>query len=76
MQLKDLITPISELSDEQLLEKLRTIRHNRTTVRPAAAARVKKTEKKESKAKMSEADKLLSALTPEQLQLLMQQLGG
>jgi ribosomal protein L29 len=76
MQLKDLVNPIRDMTDEQLKEKLRDIRHNRTTVRPAAEAKVKRAAKKESNKKMSEADKLIAALSPEQLQLLMSQIQG
>lgn len=74
-QLSDLITPISELSDEELLERLRTIRHNRTTARPAAAARAKRAAKKGTQARVNKVESLLDGLNPEQLLELMAQLG-
>lgn len=76
MQLKDLVTPIRDMTDEELREKLRSIRHNRTVVRPAAAKKTERTEKKESRAKVSAVDKLLDGLSPEQKAELIKQLGG
>ncbi len=76
MQLKDLVTPIRDLTDEELKEKLRSIRHNRTVVRPAAAKKTERAGKKESRAKVSAVDKLLDGLSPEQKAELIKQLGG
>lgn len=75
MQLQDLVKPLSDLSDEELMERLRTIRHNRSTVRPAAAARAKRTAKKGSQTRVSKVESILEGLTPAQMMELMQQLG-
>jgi len=48
MQLKNLVTLFSEMSDEDALEKIRKIRKNRNEVRPATQARVKKGAKKKA----------------------------
>jgi len=74
MQLKDLVKPIDKMSDEELLERLREIRHRKTVERPAAKARVEKAEKKQSRGRMSAMDKLLAALTPEEQAELMKSL--
>lgn len=75
MQLKDLVTPISQLSDEELMERLRAIRHNRNTVRPAAASRAKRAAKKGSQGRVNKVESLLEGLTEAQMLELMQQLG-
>ena len=76
MQLFDLIKPIEEQTDEELKARLFDLRHRREEVRPAGKVRVKKAEKKESKKKVSAAEKLLADLTPEQLAILMKELGA
>lgn len=75
MQLSDLITPIESLSDEELRARLLDLRRRRETERPKAVKAVKKAEKKEGRKKVTEAEKLLAALTPEQLAILMAQIG-
>lgn len=75
MQMQDLIKPISDCTDEELMERLRAIRHNRTTVRPAGAARAKRAAKKGTQARVNKVENLLDALSPEQLLELMAQLG-
>lgn len=75
MQLQDLVKPISECTDEELMERLRAMRHNRTTARPAAAARQKRAAKKGTQARVSKVENLLDGLSPEQLLELMAQLG-
>ena len=66
MQLKDLVKPISEQTDEELRERLRGIRHNRTVVRPAAAKHVERTERKTSRRALSAIEKLLEQMSPEE----------
>lgn len=65
MKIEDLQKSISQMSDEELEELLREIRHNRTTENVVA-----KKEKK-IKEKKSEIDKLLSQLSPAQIQELL-----
>lgn len=71
MQLKDLVKPISDMTDEELQERLRVIRHNRTTARPAAKAHAKRAVKKGAQTRINKVDKMLEGLSREQiLQLL------
>lgn len=75
MQLNDLVKPIEEQTDEELRERLFAIRHRRETERPAAQTRVKKAARKESKKKMSAAEKMLSELPADVLAALLQEMG-
>ena len=74
MQIHDLVTPIDKLTDEELLERLRAVRHNREVVRPAARKRAEAPEKKASKARLSATTKLLSGLSDAERAALMEQL--
>lgn len=72
MQLKDLTKPISDLTDEELMERLRTMRHSRTAIRPAAKAHAKRAAKKGAQGRMSKVDKLLVGLSREEIIQLLQ----
>lgn len=74
MRLKDLVKPLGQMSDEELMEHLRQVRHRRTVEKPATRARVERAEKKVSRGRLSTLEKTLSALTPEQRAELMKQL--
>ncbi len=76
MQLKDLVKPISEMSDEELHEHLRQIRHRRQVERPAAKARVERVERKESRGRLSALDKLLEGLSDQEKAQLLLNLEG
>lgn len=76
MQLKDLVKPISECTDEELQERLRTIRHTRTTVRPAAAKHIERAETRTSRKKVSAIEKLLDAMSPAERAEFVKQLEG
>lgn len=80
MKLTDLQKPIEEMSDQELLERLRTIRHNRFTEKPAVKKReaeaTEKEERKATKKQTSKIDKLLSGMSPEQMAALLKQLSG
>ena len=76
MQIFDLIKPMGDMSDEELMERLRQVRHNRTTERPAAKSRAKKAAKKGATSRINKVDDLFSQLTPEQKAELIAQLGG
>ncbi len=76
MQLNDLVKPMDQCSDEELLERLRTIRHNRNTVRPAAKTHARKAAKKGMQGRVGKVDKLIAGLTPEQRAQLILELGG
>ncbi len=76
MQLTDLVKPIEDCTDEELLERLRKIRHNRNTVRPAAKTHAKKEAKRGQQGRMNKVEKLLEGLTEEQRKQLILELGG
>jgi hypothetical protein len=65
MKLEDLQISVSSMSDVELEELLRSIRHNRTSENIVAK------KEKANKEKKSEIDKLLSKLTPEQIRSLL-----
>lgn len=76
MQLENLVKPIDQLSDEELLERLRTIRSNRTSVRPAAKAHAKRAGRKGLQTRVSKVENLIAGLSPEQMQQLLLELGS
>jgi hypothetical protein len=65
MKLEDLQISVSQMSDEELEELLRSIRHNRTSENVVAK------KEKANKEKKSEIEKLLAQLTPEQIRTLL-----
>lgn len=76
MQLKHLVKPLDQMTDEELLEKLRTVRHNREVARPVAKAKVTTAAKKTSNKKMTIARDLFSDLSEDERLALIKQLGG
>lgn len=75
MQIKDLVKPIEDMSDDELLLQLRKTRANRMTIRPAAKAREKREVKKGAVGRISAAEKILAGMTPAQRKQLMLSLG-
>lgn len=75
MQLKDLVKPISEMTDDELRERLRQIRHSREVVRPAAKKIVERAAMKVARKKVSVVDKLLESLSPEEIEQLLNKEG-
>lgn len=76
MQLKDLVKPISEQTDEELQERLREIRHTRTVIRPAAAKHIERAEVKTTRKKLSAFEKLLEKMSPDERTEFMKKLEG
>ena len=74
MQLKDLVKPLDQLTDEELLEKLRSIRHNRSVVRPAHQAHIDRAVKKTKRATAKKVTTTIGNLTDEERQKLIEQL--
>lgn len=74
MQLLDLIKPLEQMTDEELQEHLRRVRHNRDFIKPAAKNIVKRAAKKTSNKSVSGADKLISGLSEEEKRALIMQL--
>jgi hypothetical protein len=73
MQLHDLVKPMEEMTDEELMERLRVVRNNRTTVRPAAQARAKKAAKVGGQARINKVESLLKGMSREELLKLLQE---
>ncbi len=74
MQLKNLTTTLSQMTDEQLLEKLRVVRTNREVIRAAVKKRTERVEKKASRGRVSATTKLLEGLSDDERQALIKQL--
>ena len=74
MQLDQLIKPIDQCTDEELLERLRKVRHNREVARPVAKAKAAKVEKKSSNKKVSALEKLLDSMSNEDKAKLIESL--
>ncbi len=76
MQLKDLVKDVAKMSDAELQEHVRQIRHNKYVARPAAAKR-RADERKGTVRKVGKKiDKVIAELTPEQRAALIKELGG
>jgi len=65
MQMKDLFKPLSEMSEAELLEHIRGIRHRRETLRPVAAKKAERVEKKVSRTRMTKAETSIANLSEE-----------
>jgi hypothetical protein len=76
MQLTDLIKPLDSMTEEELREHLRNIRHNRTKAKPATVNREKRAAKKGATGRISKVDDLFGGLTDEEKAELIKQLGG
>ena len=76
MQLHNLIKPIDQCTDEELMERLRTVRHNREVARPVARKKEEQVEKKATRQRVSSVDKLLANLSDEERSKLIEQLSG
>lgn len=74
MQLKDLVKPISDMTNEELLEHLREVKQRRTVIRPAHQAHIDRAEKKTTRAKGKKMDTVLGKLTDEERLKLIAQL--
>lgn len=76
MKLSDLIKDIRTMSEEELREHVRAIRHSKYVVKPKQQAKVKKEAKRTGNKAASKFDKLLAGMTEEQRAALIKQLGG
>ena len=72
-QIPSLVKSIKDMSDDELLSRLRDIRHKRTIPPPVS---VKKRPTKEAGKAEEKVDKLLTTLSEKDKQLLMSLLGG
>ncbi len=76
MQLRDLVKPIEDQTDEELEQRLREIRHKRDVVRPAARKHVERAAKKGSKTRVTKTGGMFDNLTEAEKQELIKALGG
>lgn len=76
MQLTDLVIPIEQQTDEELKERLQALKSRREMDRPAKAKHAEKAQKKETKKKLSPIQKMLSELSPEEIQRLLKEHGN
>lgn len=76
MQIHDLVKPLDQMTDQELLERVRQLRHNRETLRPASRKIAERAVKKTTKAKVNKVEGLLDNLTEEQRLALIAKLGG
>ena len=74
MRLGQLIKPIEEQTDTELLERLQQIRHNREIARPVSQAITRRSEKKESNKRQGNLQKMLEGFSPEEREALIKQL--
>jgi len=74
MDLSKLVKPIDLMTDEELRERLKEIRHRREVIRPAAANRKQKAAKKTVAPVASKLEKLLAGMSPEERAQLLSEL--
>lgn len=74
MRLEDLVKPIDQMSDAELQEMLKQIRHNRKVLRPAKQKHAERAEKKETRKKTNKIEDLVKGMTPEARAALVAQL--
>lgn len=74
MQTPELIKTLDQMTDDELLERLRTVRHNREVARPVAKKKADVAEKKTSRKRVTDLDKLLAGMTEEERQQLINSL--
>jgi hypothetical protein len=72
MNLSDLKKSVSDMSTEELMETFRTIRHSRANP-PVRKTKAKKTSKKPTKRSIND---MIDSMSPEQLDDLINKLGG
>lgn len=76
MKIHDLVKPLDQMTDEELLIRVREIRHRRETLRPAAKARAARVEKKTTRKVVDKTAKLLDNLTEAERLALIARLTG
>ena len=76
MKLHDLVKPLDELTDDELMERLRAVRQRREIERPVARRKAATAEKKTVRKNVAKVEDMFEVLTPEQREALIKQLGG
>ena len=73
MRTENLLKTLDQMSDDELLVRLREVRHNREVARPVARKKAAKAETKQTRVKQTAAEKLLTALSDEEREKLLEQ---
>lgn len=76
MKLTDLIKDVGQMTEEELLEHVRQMRHNKYVAKPAKQKHIADVEKKETNKGLRSVSSLLAGMTEEQKAELIKQLGG
>ena len=76
MQLTDLVKPISAMSDEELLDRVRELRHRRDVVRPAKQKHVERAASKGKVSRINKAADLFSGMSEADREALIKALEG
>ncbi len=66
MDLSKLVTPIDQQTDEELMARLRELRHRREIIRPAATAHKVKAARKGMQTRMTAVEKLMAGMSEEE----------
>lgn len=76
MKLKDLTKSISQMTDDELREHVRQIRHTKYVAKPAKAKHEADAKKVETRKRTSKADKMLAGMSEADKQQLLLLLEG
>lgn len=76
MKISDLTANLSSMTEDQLMEHVRKLRHNKYVAKPAVAKRVADEEKAEKNTAIRGVNRLLDSMTPEQKAELLKKLTG
>lgn len=74
MQLRDLVKNVATMTDEELQEHVRAMRHNKYVARPAAAKRRADEKKKVTRKTTSSIDKVINKMSAEDRAALIAEL--
>lgn len=74
MRLTDLTKNLSTMSDQELVEHVRTIRENKYTIKPAVQKRKADVVKKEKNTGVRSLDKMIAGMSPQQIADLLKSL--
>lgn len=76
MRMSDIAKPITQMSDEELLDRVRSLRREKFEVRPAKQRRVEAPAKREVKATKLKINKTLQGMSLEELEALQRTILG
>lgn len=76
MRLHDIVPDVQKMSDDELREHVRGIRHNKFIARPAMQKHKEKPQKQERKSARLNINKMLAGMSQDEIAQLIQQLEG